>query len=62
MHPIAKRQRLEVLIGVLGFFTLMAFVSAGASILRGDPDVAQSVVLLLFTVLFGLAILARRRI
>ena len=62
MHPKAQQQRLDLLIGILGVFTLMAFVSAVARIVRGDPGLVPSLVLALFAVLSGLAILARRRV
>lgn len=61
MHPVAKRQRLEVLIGILGFFTVMAFVAAVVEVVRGEPGVMPALVLLGCLVLFGMALLARRR-
>ena len=61
MHPVAKRQRLEVLIGILGFFTVMAFVAAVVAVFRGDPGVTPALVLLGCLVLSGLAITARKR-
>ena len=36
-HPRARAQRLEVLIGILGFFTLMAVIQTVTLELRGDP-------------------------
>lgn len=62
MHPVAKRQRLEVLIGILSFFTFMAFVSALVGIVRGAPAVLPSLVLAGFVVLLAMAIVARRRV
>ncbi|MFF2027570.1 hypothetical protein ACFVW2_38125 [Streptomyces sp. NPDC058171] len=58
---MAKRQRLEVLIGILGFFTVMAFVAAVVEVFRGDPGVTPALVLLGCLVLSGLAITARKR-
>ena len=62
MHPVAKRQRLEVLIGILGFFTVMALVAAVVEVFRGDPGVTPALVLLACLVLSGLAITARNRV
>lgn len=61
MHPVAKRQRLEVVMGILGFFTVMAFLAALAGIVRGDPGVTPSLVLLACVVLLGLSFVAWRR-
>lgn len=58
VHPVAKRQRLEVLIGILGFFTVMAFIAAVVEVVRGDPGVTPALVLLGCLVLSGLAIVA----
>ncbi|MGW0043275.1 hypothetical protein [Rhodococcus sp. NPDC003348] len=41
-----RRQQLEMLVGVLGFFTVMAFVAAVVGIVRGEPGLTQSLVLL----------------
>lgn len=62
MHPVAKRQRIEVLVGILGFFTGMAFLAAVAEAVRDDPGVAPALVLLGCLVLLGLALLVRRRL
>ncbi len=62
MHPRAKAQRLEMLIGILGFFTFMAFVSAVVAEVRGRPALFPALVLLGFVILTYLAIRARRRV
>jgi uncharacterized membrane protein YoaK (UPF0700 family) len=62
MHPRARAQRLEMLIGILGFFTAMAFISAVAAELRGKPALWPALVLLFFVVVTYLAIRARRRV
>ncbi len=62
MHPRAKAQRLEMLIGILGFFTLMAFISAVVAEVRGRPALVPALVLLGLVILTYLAIRARRRI
>jgi hypothetical protein len=61
MHPRAKAQRLEMLIGILLFFTAVAFVVAVIAEVRGQAALREAMVLLGFVVLLGLAIRARRR-
>lgn len=60
-HPRARAQRLDVLIGILAFFTLMAAIQAVTYELRGQPAVWAALVLLGLVVGLGLAIRARRR-
>ena len=62
MHPRAKAQRIEMLIGVLGFFTAIAFIDTVVLELRGKEALRSAMVLLGFVVLLGLAIRWRRRI
>ena len=62
MHPRAKAQRVEMLIGVLGFFTAVAFIETVVMELRGKEALRSAMVLLGFVVLLGLAIRWRRRI
>lgn len=62
MHPRAKAQRIEMLIGVLGFFTAIAFIETVVLELRGKEALRSALVLLGFVVLLGLAIRWRRRI
>jgi threonine/homoserine/homoserine lactone efflux protein len=50
-----------MLIGILAFFTLMAFISAVVAELRGKPALLPALVLLGFVILTYLAIRARRR-
>lgn len=61
-HPIARRQRLEVLIGFTGFFTVIAFVSAVVAELKGQAAFLEVVVLLFFLLVLGLTIRSWRRI
>jgi hypothetical protein len=61
MHPRARAQRLEMVIGILGFFTAVAFVVTVVAELRGELALREALVLLGFAVLLGLAIYARRR-
>ncbi len=61
MHPRARAQRLEMVIGALGFFTAVAFVITVVAEIRGQPALRPALVLLFFVVLLGLAIRARRR-
>lgn len=62
MHPRAKAQRIEMLIGVLGFFTAVAFIETVVLELRGKEALRSALVLLGFVVLLGLAIRWRRRV
>ena len=62
MHPRARAQRIEMLIGVLGFFTAVAFIETVVLELRGKEALRSALVLLGFVVLLGLAIRWRRRI
>lgn len=62
MHPRAKAQRLDMLIGILGFFTAMAFISAVVAELRGRPALWPAMVLLFFVLVTYLAIRARRKV
>jgi hypothetical protein len=50
-HPLARRQRLEVLGGFVGFFTVVALLNAVVLILTGRPSAIASIVLLVFLVL-----------
>ncbi|HEV8423837.1 MAG TPA: hypothetical protein VGS14_01420 [Actinomycetes bacterium] len=61
MHPRAKAQRIEMLIGVLGFFTVIAFIDTVVLELRGRPALRSAMILLGFVVLLGLTIRWRRR-
>jgi hypothetical protein len=61
VHPRARAQRLEMVIGVLGFFTAVAFLVTVVAELRGEAALRPALVLLLFVVLLGMAIRARRR-
>jgi len=60
-HPRARAQRLDVLIGIFGFFTLMAAIQAVTFELRGDDAGLAALVLLGCLVVLGLAWRARRR-
>ena len=62
MHPRARAQRIEMLIGILGFFTAVAFIDTVVLELRGKEALRSALVLLGFVVLLGLAIRWRRRI
>jgi hypothetical protein len=61
VHPRAKAQRIEMLIGVLGFFTAVAFIETVVLELQGREALRSAMVLLGFVVLLGLAIRWRRR-
>ena len=61
MHPRAKAQRIEMLIGVLGFFTAIAFVQTVILEIQGKSALRSALILLGFVVLLGLAVRWRRR-
>ena len=61
MHPRAKAQRIEMLIGVLGFFTAVAFIQTVILELQGRPALGSAMVLLGLVVLLWLAVRWRRR-
>jgi hypothetical protein len=61
VHPRAKAQRIEMVIGVLGFFTAIAFVQTVVLEVQGKPALRSALILLGFVVLLGLAIRWRRR-
>ena len=61
MHPRAKAQRIEMLIGVLGFFTAITFIETVVLELQGRPALRSAMILLGFVVLLGLAVRWRRR-
>jgi hypothetical protein len=60
--PRARAQRLEMVIGILGFFTLMAAIQTVVLEVRGESAVAAALLLAALCVLLWLAIRARRRI
>jgi hypothetical protein len=61
VHPRAKAQRIEMVIGVLGFFTAIAFIQTVLLELQGKPALRSAMLLLGFVVLLGLAVRWRRR-
>jgi hypothetical protein len=60
-HPRARAQRLDVLIGILGFFVLMAFIQTVAFELQNKPAGFAAAVLLALVVALWWAIKAKRR-
>jgi hypothetical protein len=60
-HPRARAQRLDVLIGILGFFVLMAFIQTVTFELQGKSAGFAAAVLLGLLVALWFAIKARRR-
>jgi hypothetical protein len=56
----AKAQRLEMLIGILGFFTFMAFVQAVVTEIRGEDAVFESILLAVFVAVLWFVIQRRR--
>ncbi|QNG20599.1 hypothetical protein G4H71_10940 [Rhodococcus triatomae] len=62
MHPVAKRQRLDLLVGVLGFFSVMALISAVVELFRPEPGILPGTVLLGCLLLTAGAVVWRRRV
>ena len=60
-HPVARRQRLEVLIGFTGFFAVIAFGSAVVAEVRGQAAVIEAVVLLFFVAVLAMLVRSWRR-
>jgi len=58
----ARAQRLDMAIGILGFFVLMAFVQAVVLELRGETPVTEALILAGLALLLWWAIRARRRV
>jgi len=61
MNPRSRNQRLEMVIGIIGFFALAALVNVVASLVQGKPVLMPMVVLVAFTALLGYAVRVRRR-
>lgn len=61
-HPRATAQRLEMVIGILGFFTLMALVQTVVKEVRGEGAVGAAVLLAVLVALTGYAVHRRRSI
>jgi hypothetical protein len=60
--PITRvRRRLDILIGILGFFTAVALVDTVVLEVRGEPALRQALVLLGFALALGATWYARRR-
>jgi hypothetical protein len=61
-HPRARAQRLDMLIGLLGFFTLMAFIQTMLLELRGQAAGLSALLLAVLVALLLLAVRSRRKI
>ena len=61
MNPRSRNQRLEMVIGIIGFFAVAALVNVVASLVQGQPVLMPLVVLVAFTALLGYAVRVRRR-
>ncbi|HET9021333.1 MAG TPA: hypothetical protein VFN34_05570 [Ornithinibacter sp.] len=60
--PRAKAQRLEMLLGIVGFFTFMALVQTVVLEVRGDPAGFSAAVLAVLVVATWLVWRARRNL
>lgn len=61
MHPRARAQRLEMVIGILGFFTAVAFIVTVVAEVRGQPALRPALVLAGFVVVLLAAVYFRRK-
>jgi hypothetical protein len=61
-HPRARAERLELLMGLLGFFTLMAFIQTIVLELRGQNAVGAALLLAGLVAALYLAWRARRKV
>jgi hypothetical protein len=59
MHPRARQQRLEMGVGIFGFFTLVFFIATVTAEIRGEDALAPALFLLAFAVLLGLMLQKR---
>ena len=58
-HPRARAQRLEMVAGILGVFTLMALIQAIVAEVRGHHAFVEVGILLLFALPFGYVVRKR---
>ncbi|MDV2477931.1 hypothetical protein F8M49_25650 [Rhodococcus zopfii] len=61
MRRVPRRQRLEMLLGFLTVFTVMALIAAVAELWSPAPGVVPALVLLGFAIAWGFAFRAWRR-
>lgn len=61
-HPRARAQRLDMLLGFLGFFGVMALIQTVVLELRGQDAVGSALVLAVLVVALVLTLRARRKI
>ncbi|MFB9239275.1 hypothetical protein ACFFWC_27710 [Plantactinospora siamensis] len=61
-HPRGRAQRLDMLIGIIGFFTVMAFIQTVVLELRGDAAGRSALILAVLVALLLLVVRARRKI
>ncbi|GAA5183531.1 hypothetical protein GCM10023322_23020 [Rugosimonospora acidiphila] len=61
MHPRARAQRLEMVIGILGFFAVVAFIITVVAELRGQPALRPALVLAGFVVALAAVVYVRRK-
>ena len=47
-EPSARRQRMEMVLGILGFFTVVALVVTVVAEVRGEPALVEVIVLVIF--------------
>lgn len=57
-----RGQRLEALLGFLGFFAVMTLIASARAIIIGEPSILASVILVVVLVLAGFTWRARGRV
>jgi hypothetical protein len=62
MHPRAKQQRLEMAVGILGFFTVVFFIDTVVMEVTGGDALAPALILLPLAIGLGLALQKRWQI
>lgn len=60
--PRARAQRLEMVIGILGFFTLMALIQTVTLEVRGDDAVGSAILLAVLVAALAYAVHLRRKV
>lgn len=61
VRETARKQHLEMVLGMLGFFTFIAFVVAATAELQGEPAGAEVLVLVVFLAAMAVTYRAWRR-
>jgi hypothetical protein len=57
-----RRENLDILLGALGFFTAMVFLSTAVAEIKGEPSGLRAALLAILAVLFWLTLRIRRKV